>query len=456
MNVTTRDLSVSDDREVSLTVTVADGSIREIYDRIVSKLRRTAQIKGFRRGRAPREVLIRKFGSALLAQTADEVINKTLLQVVAEIEHKPLPFAPPTVGADSELALGEDFTFTVTYDTTPLVVLGAYQNLPLSRPQVTITDADLEPELNRLQEQNAEVLDKPADPAGQVAVANGDVVTVNYVELDAAGQPVADSERRDFVFEVGSGYNVYEMDAELEGMARGAEKVITKSFPADYRHSDLAGRTVTLRVTVTSIKEKKLPDLDDELAQDISDRFQTLDDLKADLRRQLQSNADRLVRDRLILQFMDQVLAASQVSLPKSLIAAELDIEWREIVARFGGDAKRYEAALAARGVSKEGVLEQCRPLVERRARVGLLRDELAEMEGIEVNKEDLDVFLTPRAEARGISVEELRMQYERDHLIHHVHAELRNDKLLDRLIAGSAVTPGPETSYVDLVSGNQ
>ena len=164
MNVTTRDLSVSDDREVSLTVTVADSSIREIYDRIVSKLRRTAQIKGFRRGRAPREVLIRKFGSALLAQTADEVINKTVLQVVAEIEHKPLPFAPPTVGADSELALGEDFTFTVTYDTTPLVVLGAYQNLPLSRPQVTITDADLEPELNRLQEQNAEVTGQAGGP----------------------------------------------------------------------------------------------------------------------------------------------------------------------------------------------------------------------------------------------------------------------------------------------------
>ena len=456
MNVTTRELSVSDDREVRLTVTVADSSIREIHDRIISKLRRDAQIKGFRRGRAPREVLIRKFGEALLAETADEVIRKTLFQVIAEIEHKPLPFAPPAVDSDSELVLGEDFTFTVTYDTTPLVVLGSYRNLPLERPRVTIGDADLEPELNRLQEQNAEVIDKPTDPAGQVVVANGDVVTVNYVELDAAGLPVADSERRDFVFEVGSGYNIYEMDAELEGMTRGAEKVITKSFPADYQHSELAGRTVTLKVTVTSIKEKRLPDLDDELAQDISDRFQTLDDLKADLRRQLQSNADRLVRARLIDQLMDQVLAASQVSLPKSMVSAEMDLEWRDLVVRSGGDAKQFEAALAASGMSRESVLEQRRSLVERRARIGLLRDELAQMEGIEVNEEDLDVFLTPRAEAQGISVEELRARYERDQMIHHVHADLRNEKLLDRLIAGSAITPGPETSYVDLVAGNQ
>ena len=107
-----------------------------------------------------------------------------------------------------------------------------------------------------------------------MAVEQGDVVTVNYVELDDAGAPNSATERRDFVFEVGTHYNLYHMDDELIGMQRGADKEFSKSFPDDWEHRELAGRTVTLRVTVTSVKEKQLPDLDDELAQDISERFE--------------------------------------------------------------------------------------------------------------------------------------------------------------------------------------
>ncbi len=457
MNVTTRELSVSDDSEVRLTLTVAGDSVRETYDSIVADLRRNARLKGFRRGKAPREVLIRKFGPALLAQATEQVIREGLEQVIGEIEHKPLPFAPPALDSAPQLVLGEDLTFTVTYDTFPQVELGPYRDLPLERPQVSIADADLERELSRLQEQNAVVMDKPADDSGQVVVAQGDVVTVNYVEQDDAGQPVAGSERRDFVFEVGTEYNVYQMDEELVGMARGADKVITKSYPADYQYSDLAGRTVTLEVTVTSVKEKQLPDLDDELAQDISDRFETLDDLKSDLRSRLQGDADQRVRARLIGELMDKVVETSQVPLPKSMIAAELEGEWRNLVARSGsGDAQRFEAALAARGESREQLMELSRPHVERRARFTLVRDKLAQAEGIEIGDEDLERHLAQQAEARGVDAEELRAQYERQNALDYVRNELRHEKLYDHLIAASAVSPGAETSYVDLIGANQ
>ena len=456
MNVTTRELSVSDDSEVRLTLTVADDSIRETYDGIVSELRRTARLKGFRRGKAPRDVLIRKFGPALLAQATEQVIKESVGQVIGEIEHKPLPFAPPALDSEPQLVLGEDFTFTVTYDTYPGVELGPYRNLPLERLQVSIADADLERELSRLQEQNAVVIDKQADGAGPVVVAHGDVVTVNYVEHDDAGQPVAGSERRDFVFEVGTEYNIYRMDDDLVGMVRGSDKVITKSYPADYQYSDLAGRTVTLKVGVTSVKEKQLPDLDDELAQDISDRFKTLADLKVDLRTRLQEDADRRVRERLIGQLMDRVVETSQVPLPKSMMAAELEGEWRNLVARSGSDAQRFEAAMAERGVSREELMEQSRPHLERRARYALVRDKLAEAEGIEISDEDLDRHLAQQAEARGTDPEELRAQFKRQNMLVHVRNELRNDKLYDHLIAVSAITPGAETSYVDLIGANQ
>jgi trigger factor len=441
---------------VRLTLTVASDSVRETYDSIITDLRRNARIKGFRRGKAPRDVLLRKFGPALLDQTTEQVIRESLEQEIGEIEHKPLPFAAPALDSEPQLVLGEDFTFTVTYDTFPQVELGPYRDLPLERLQVSIADADLDRELGRLQEQNAVVTDKQADGAGQVVVAQGDVVTVNYVEQDDAGQPVAGSERRDFVFEVGTEYNLYQMDDDLVGMARGAEKVITKSFPADYQYPNLADRTVSLKVTVTSVKAKQLPDLDDELAQDISDRFATLDELKADLRSRLQSDADRRVRGRLIAQLMDQVVGASRVPLPKSMVAVELESEWRTLAARSGGDAERFEAALAARGTSKDELLEQSRPQVEQRARYTLVRDKLARAEGIEISEEDLNSHLAQQAEARGVEPQELRAQYERDKLLDYVRSELGNGKLYDHLIAGSAVTPGAETAYLDLIGTNQ
>ena len=456
MNVTTRELSVSDDSEVRLTLTVAGDSVRETYDSIIADLRRNARLKGFRRGKAPREVLVRKFGPALLAQATEQVIRESLEQAIGEIEHKPLPFAAPALDSEPRLVLGEDLTYTVTYDTFPQVELGPYRDLPLERPQVSIADVDLERELGRLQEQNAVVVDKQADDSGQAVVAQGDVVTVNYVEQDAAGQPIPGSERRDFVFEVGTEYNIYQMDEELVGMARGAEKVITKSYPADYQYSDLAGRTVTLKVTVTSVKEKQLPDLDDELAQDMSDRFETLDDLKADLRSRLQDDADRRVRARLIGELMDKVVETSQVPVPKSMVAAEQEAEWRNLVARSGVDAERFEAALVERGESRDQLMEHTRPLVERRTRYMLVRDRLAQAEGIEISDEDLDRHLAQQAEARGVDAEELRAQYERQNALGYVRDELRHEKLYDRLIAASAVSPGAETSYVDLIGANQ
>lgn len=456
MNVTNRELSVSDDSEVRLTLTVAGDSVRETYDSIIADLRRNARLKGFRRGKAPREVLVRKFGPALLAQTTEQVIRESLEQTIGEIEHKPLPFAAPALDSEPQLVLGEDLTYTVTYDTFPQVELGPYRDLPLERPQVSIADADLERELGRLQEQNAVVIDKQADDSGQVVVAQGDVVTVNYVEQDAAGQPVPGSERRDFVFEVGTEYNIYQMDEDLVGMARGEEKVIAKSYSPDYQYSDLAGRAVTLKVTVTAVKEKQLPDLDDELAQDVSDRFETLDDLKADLRSRLQDDADRRVRARLIGELMDKVVETSQVPVPKSMIAAEMEAEWRNLVARSGVDARRFESALAERGDTRDQLMEQTRPLVERRARYMLVRDRLAQAESIEISDEDLERHLAQQAEARGVDAEELRAQYERQNALDYVRSELRHEKLYDHLIAASAVSPGAETSYVDLIGANQ
>ena len=464
MTVTNQDLTVSAvDSEVRLTLTVAGSSVQECYDQSIRELRRDAQIRGFRRGKVPRDVLVRKFGDALTRQVTEQVINETVSEVIDEVEYKPLPLLPPRADSDQQIVLGEDFTFTVVYDTWPDVKLGAYRGLEVERPEVAVEDADLEQELSRLQDQNAVVIDKKAEGDAPVVVESGDVVTVNHVELDDAGAPLADTERRDFVFEVGTQYNLYHVDDELVGMERGADKEITKSFPEDFEHAELANRTVTLRVTVTSVKEKQLPDLDDELAQDVSDRFETLDDLKKDLRERLQATADSRIRGRMVAQIMDQVMASSEVPLPKSMVAAEMERAWRGFAARNGQTVEQLSAAIEAGGGSVDQTVEELRPTVEGQVRRSLVQGALAEQEKIEVGDQEIDARLGEMARQRGEDVEELSARYSRRNMLDYVRSEMRNEmrneKLFDRLIAASAVKRGARTSYsryMDSVQANQ
>ena len=459
MTVTNQELSVSDDSEVRLTLTVAGSSVQECYDKSLRELRRGAQIRGFRRGKVPRDVLVRKFGDALARQVTEQVINETVSEVIATVEQKPLPYLPPRADSERQIVLGEDFTFTVVYDTWPDVKLGDYRGLKLAKPEVAVEDADLERELGNLREQNAVVIEKSAEGDAPVAVEQGDVITVNYVELDDAGAPNSATERRDFVFEVGTHYNLYHMDDELIGMQRGADKEFSKSFPDDWEHRELAGRTVTLRVTVTSVKEKQLPDLDDELAQDISERFETLDDLKNDLRERLRSNADAQIRTGLIEQIMDRVVESSEVPLPKSMVAADMQSAWSGFAARRGQTPQQLAAAIEAGGGSVEAAIEDMRPTVEHRVRRSLVQEALADREKIEVDDDDLDARLNEMAEQRGEDAAQLRTRYESRNMLAYLRRELRDEQLFDRLIAACDITPGARTSYtgyMDSVQANQ
>ena len=459
MTVTNQELSVSDDSEVRLTLTVAGSSVQECYDKSLRELRRGAQIRGFRRGKVPRDVLVRKFGDALARQVTEQVINETVSEVIATVEQKPLPYLPPRADSERQIVLGEDFTFTVVYDTWPDVKLGDYRGLKLAKPEVAVEDADLERELGNLRERNAVVIEKSAHGDAPVAVEQGDVVTVNYVELDDARAPNSATERRDFVFEVGTHYNLYHMDDELIGMQRGADKEFSKSFPDDWEHRELAGRTVTLRVTVTSVKEKQLPDLDDELAQDVDERFETLDDLKNDLRERLRSNADAHIRTGLIEQIMDRVVASSEVPLPKSMVAADMQSAWSGFAARRGQTPQQLAAAIEAGGGSVEAAIEDMRPTVEHRVRRSLVQEALADREKIEVDDDDLDARLNEMAEQRGEDAAQLRTRYESQNMLAYLRRELRDEQLFDRLIAACDITPGARTSYtgyMDSVQANQ
>ena len=463
--------------QVRLTITVGKDDIKQQYDELVEEYCQTVQIKGFRKGRVPPAVLIRKFAGSLLGETAERVIKKSLEEAMEDEEKKPLPYSIPTLVGDDDgdgnaevdtetptdsdsesssteqkktFSFEEDYTFTIAYDTYPEVALGEYTGIEIEEPQCEITDEDLGRELEQLQQQNALVVEKT-----EGAIETGDIITIDYCELDESGAEVEASKREGFVFEVGTGYNIYELDEDVVGMEKDSEKVIEKSFAEDSQNSDLAGKSVKIKVSVSAIKVKDLPDIDDELAQDISEKFETLDDLKQDISRRLEESLRVRVRDRLISQIMDKLIETSTVPVPKSMLDYQLGMSWQRFVAQMRGDEAAADRFLEATGRSRESLVEEWTPDATKSLVSSLIVGKIMDQERFETTDEDVEKRIGEIATRQAITIEEARERVESEDLANALKGDIRHTKLYDFLIENAKTKKGAKTTYLDLVGGN-
>jgi trigger factor len=205
-----------DGASVKLTVSVKKDYIQKQYDDLVTEYCKNMRMDGFRKGKVPPNVLLRKYGEAVLAETMEKVIRSSLEEVLQKVDKKPIATSIPEVDTKKGLELGKDYTYSATYDTYPEIKLPEYMGQSFEELQVKVGDEDIQRELDALQEQNSIVIDKK-----DATVLNGDIVNIDYAELDEQDEVVAESKREGFVFETGSGYNLYKIDNDLVGMKVG-------------------------------------------------------------------------------------------------------------------------------------------------------------------------------------------------------------------------------------------
>lgn len=445
---TTRETTLLDNAQVRMRITVPGDEVRREYDAIVREYCEHARIPGFRKGKVPADVMIRKLGSSLVEQTRAQVLEKAVQDAFEHAEHKPFPYANPEVKADNAIEPGRDWTFEVTYDTFPAVELGPYTGLEVEEPSWQVDDEDIGRELRAVQEQNALYTEK--EPP---VVAKGDIANIDYVELEAGAEKEA-TRRRAFVFEVGTGFNYYRIDDELVGMARGETRDITKVYPAEDENRDLAGRSVSLRVTVNSVKEKKLPELNDELAQDISEKFATLDDLKADIRTKLEAAVTATLRSAAINAVLAKVVESSKIPLPRSLVAYQLDSMWRDYVRETRIDEERLLRLLREQGRDPEAMRAQMTPAAEQRARLQLVISEIAKREQIGVEESEIEAEIARLAEARRVEAKELRENLAKNDLIDTLAGNLRLEKLYDHILSKTTRKTAGRKKVLDILRG--
>ena len=310
-----------------------------------------------------------------------ELRNKILEIFDEDGFQQPLPYSQPSLKESPDLNIDKDLTFTVTYDVMPEVGDIKMDGIEVEVPSVTVGDAELQEELKSIQERNALVVDKKDDDAA----AKDDIATINYCELGDDGNVIAGTEREDYVFTIGAGQTLFELDDDVIGMKKGETKEVTKKYKKTHPNEELAGKTKKIKVTLTALKLRNLPELDDELAQDVNEKFKTLDDLKADIKKNLETALENRLNEIKTTALIEKLVDKNPIDLPVSMCEAELGSRWRMMARQFQTTTDQLEKIITSAGQTKEQMLNEWRPDVEKALKGRIIIEKLLKDKNISV-----------------------------------------------------------------------
>ena len=226
-------------------------------------------------------------------------------------------------------------------------------------------------------------------------IAEGDIVTIDYAELDADGNEMSANKRDDFTFTVGSSYNFYKLDKDLVGMKKGDEAVIEKTYDDESgMGSDYLGRTVKIKVAVKEVKYKEVPELDDDFAQDVKDEYKTVDDLLKATRKQLEDNAEEGNKAAKLDAVIKALLEKTEIDVPKSMVEAQLEQDWQNFISRFGMSEEDVLKIMGAQGGGKENFLETRRADTLQNIKGQLIIEQIKEEQKYEVSEDEIEAEL--------------------------------------------------------------
>ena len=451
----TKEITRLEKSSVKLSVSIGKDDVSSEYDGLINEYSKSIQIPGFRKGKVPRDVLVRKFGDALKGEALGRIIEKSMGEIFDDDsfprESRPLPYSTPEVQDKPELNLESDLQFSVVYDVLPEVKVAKWEGLEIEIPAVSISDEDLSRELEVIRERNSIVLDKNE---GETA-AKGDVLTVDYCEQDETGEILPNSEREDFTFTLGSGYNMYKFDDEVTGMKKDETREFSKTYPEDFDDKDMAGKTKKLKVTLTALKSKNLPDLDDDLAQDVDEKFKTLGDLKNSISERLNKDLERRLRSIKISRLLEKIMENTPVDIPESMLRIELDSRWRNLARQFNTDSNGLYKLFGNSPERAESIIETWKPDATRALHSRLIVETLMEELKFEASDDEVESEIERITRESEADIEDVKKYYEEEKAKEYLRDGIREEKLYGLLFKKNTIKTGKTEKYLDLIKDN-
>jgi trigger factor len=379
----------------------AEVPAEEVERRLQQKARalgRDLRVPGFRKGKVPAPMVIQRIGrDAVLDETLRDTLGHWYADAIADAGIAPV--GDPQLDLGELPGAGQALTFSIEIGVRPKATLGEYRGLEVGRREPTVDEQDVTREVEAVRERLAklETVERPA--------ASADFVVIDYVgSID--GRPFPGGEGRDQLVELDGGRLIPGFEAGLVGASAGEQRTVELTFPADYGNAELAGRPASFAVTVKEVKQKLLPELDDDFAADAG--FDSLDELREDLRTRLRAADERRIESEFLEAALDAATARAKVDVPDALVAARARELWERTVHSLSHEGISKETYLRLGGRTEEQVLADIAPEAEQALRRESVIAAIVETEGIEPSDDELLEALGPVAEREHTTPDKL------------------------------------------------
>ncbi|MDN6663970.1 MAG: trigger factor [Tetragenococcus koreensis] len=411
-----------------LTFSIAQNEIQEGLTKTFNKVKKDLNIPGFRKGKVSRTVFNQMYGEeALYEDTLNDLLPSNYEAAVEEAGIEPV--SQPKVDVES-MEKGEDWVIKAEVTVKPEVKLGQYKDLKVDKQDREVTDQDVEDRLQREQEQQAEMVIKEDEPAAQ-----GDTVVIDF-EGFVDGESFEGGKAENHSLELGSNSFIPGFEEQLVGAKADDNLDVTVTFPEDYQAEDLAGKEAVFKVTVHEVKEKELPELDDELAKDLDDEVETLDELREKYRKEIKESKEKAAQDAVEESAIKQAVDNAEiVELPDVMIHDEVHRAMDEFLNNMQQQGISPEMYYQITGTTEDDLHKQFEGEAGTRVKTNLVIEAIVDAENFEATDEEISSEVKDLADSYNMPEAQVRSVLSEDMLKHDI-----NMKKAVELVTTSAV----------------
>lgn len=384
-----------------LTIEVPAEEVEKALQAAYLKERGKISLPGFRKGRVPRQMIEKMYGPEVFYdEAANRMISGAYAKAYDECELELV--SQPKIEI-TQLEKGKEFIFTAEVAVKPEVKLGEYKGLKVDKVSTRVTQKEVDEEIDKERERNARTID-----VTDRAVQDKDQITLDF-EGFVDGVAFEGGKASDYPLTIGSGAFIPGFEDQLIGANIDEEKEINVTFPEEYQAKELAGKAAVFKCTVHSIKAKELPELDDEFVSDVSEKSETVDAYKAEVKAKIKERKENEGKQKREDQSVEQAVANAEMDIPEAMISFQSRQMVDDFARRIMQQGMTMEQYFQFTGLSEEKMMEEFKPEAEKRIRTRLTLEAIVAAENIEVSEERLDEELQKMADSYKMEVDKLK-----------------------------------------------